>query len=153
LDPSYPAERLAVMLEEARLSVLVTEPHLGDMLPAHQAQVIFLTGSEPAPNRGPDEIGPIRAGHPDDLAYVIFTSGSTGRPTGVMVRHRNVVALFEATQSRYQFHAGDVWTLYHSFAFDFSVWELWGALLFGGRLVVVPHATSRSPRAFYDLLL
>jgi amino acid adenylation domain-containing protein len=153
LDPGYPAERLAVMLEEARLPLLVTQLHLRDRLPAHRVQVIFLGGNEPAPDRAADETGPIQAGHPDDLAYVIFTSGSTGRPKGVMVRHRNVAALFEATQFWYQFHSGDVWTLYHSFAFDFSVWELWGALLYGGRLVVVPHATSRSPRAFYDLLL
>jgi amino acid adenylation domain-containing protein len=153
LDPDYPAERLTIMLEEAQLQVLVMQPRLRDRLPAHQANVIFLTGSEPASDGSPEEISPIQVGHPEDLAYVIFTSGSTGRPKGVMVRHRNVMALFEATRFWYQFHSGDVWTLYHSFAFDFSVWELWGALLHGGRLVVVPHTTSRSPQAFYELLL
>jgi amino acid adenylation domain-containing protein len=87
-----------------------------------------------------------------NLAYVIYTSGSTGKPKGVMVSHANVIRLFEATHTWFRFDARDVWTLFHSYAFDFSVWELWGALLYGGRLVVVPYWTSRSPGAFYDLL-
>jgi len=86
------------------------------------------------------------------LAYVIYTSGSTGQPKGVMVEHGNVARLFAATQEKFNFGITDVWTLFHSFAFDFSVWELWGALLYGGRLVIVSYNTSRSPQAFYQLL-
>jgi non-ribosomal peptide synthetase component F len=86
------------------------------------------------------------------MAYVIYTSGSTGQPKGVMVEHANVTRLFAAAQANFQFGARDVWTLFHSFAFDFSVWEIWGALLHGGRLVVVPYITSRSPQAFFQLL-
>ena len=89
---------------------------------------------------------------PEDLAYVIFTSGSTGRPKGVTVTHGNVSRLFSATDRWFHFGRDDVWTLFHSFAFDFSVWEIWGALLYGGRLVVVPHGVSRSPDAFHELL-
>ncbi|MGC9544895.1 amino acid adenylation domain-containing protein, partial [Streptomyces sp. UG1] len=89
---------------------------------------------------------------PDHPAYVIYTSGSTGRPKGVVVAHRNVVRLFDATRKWFGFGPDDVWTLFHSYAFDFSVWELWGALLHGGRLVVVPYEVSRTPGAFLDLL-
>ena len=89
---------------------------------------------------------------PHHLAYVIYTSGSTGQPKGVMVEHRNVVRLFAATEEQFHFNAQDVWSLFHSIAFDFSVWELWGALLHGGRVVVVPYVTARSPQAFYRLL-
>ena len=90
---------------------------------------------------------------PDDLAYVIYTSGSTGKPKGVLVTHDNVARLFDATEGWFGFGEDDVWTLFHSYAFDFSVWEMWGALLYGGRLVVVPYWVSRSPEAFRELLL
>ena len=79
------------------------------------------------------------------MAYVIYTSGSTGKPKGVLISHCNVTRLFDATDGWFGFGADDVWTLFHSYAFDFSVWELWGALLYGGRLVVVPYWVSRSP--------
>jgi amino acid adenylation domain-containing protein len=95
---------------------------------------------------------PVSAVGPANLAYVIYTSGSTGEPKGVMVEHRNVARLFTATEHLFQFAERDVWTLIHSFAFDFSVWELWGALLSGGRLIVVPYLMSRSPREFYSLI-
>ena len=85
-------------------------------------------------------------------AYIIYTSGSTGKPKGVVIPHHNVVRLFASTQHWFRFGAEDVWTLFHSYAFDFSVWEIWGALLHGGRLVVVPHAVSRSPGEFLRLL-
>ncbi|MEV4616964.1 amino acid adenylation domain-containing protein [Kitasatospora sp. NPDC049258] len=90
---------------------------------------------------------------PDNAIYVIYTSGSTGRPKGVALSHRSVVGLFAATQGLFGFSSDDVWSLFHSYAFDFSVWELWGALLFGGRVVVVPFDTARSPEEFLDLLV
>ncbi len=89
---------------------------------------------------------------PANLAYVIYTSGSTGRPKGVGVTHGNAARLLSAAAPRFDFGPDDTWTLFHSSAFDFSVWELWGALAFGGRLVVVPFAVSRSPEAFAALL-
>ncbi len=88
-----------------------------------------------------------------NAAYVIYTSGSTGRPKGVVVAHAQVVALMANTQDFFGFDDTDVWTMFHSYAFDFSVWELWGPLLYGGRLVVVDFATSRSPAEFRDLLV
>src|SRR5262249_5709238 len=89
---------------------------------------------------------------PRHPAYVIYTSGSTGSPKGVVIEHRNVVRLIVSTDRYFQFGADDVWTLFHSFAFDFSVWEIWGALLYGGRLVVVPYDVSRAPPEFLRLL-
>ncbi|MGA7439370.1 MAG: amino acid adenylation domain-containing protein, partial [Luteibacter sp.] len=86
------------------------------------------------------------------LAYVIYTSGSTGTPKGVMVEHAHVARLFEATQHWFRFDANDIWCLFHSFAFDFSVWELWGALRYGGQLVIVPYETARSASAFHELV-
>ncbi|WP_434086438.1 amino acid adenylation domain-containing protein [Photorhabdus laumondii] len=86
------------------------------------------------------------------LAYVIYTSGSTGTPKGVMVEHRNILRLFEATESWYHFNRQDVWCLFHSIAFDFSVWELWGALRYGAKLVLVPHAIARSPQELHQFV-
>src|SRR5690606_9997064 len=81
---------------------------------------------------------------PANTAYVIYTSGSTGRPKGVVIPHANVIALLDNTAERFGFGPADVWTMFHSYAFDFSVWELWGALLHGGSVVVVDYFTSRS---------
>ena len=85
-------------------------------------------------------------------AYVIYTSGSTGRPKGVVVSQYNVTRLLSETARWFDFDEHDVWTMFHSFAFDFSVWEIWGCLLHGGRLVIVPFEVSRSPEDFYGLL-
>uniref|UniRef100_UPI002E1C80A7 amino acid adenylation domain-containing protein n=1 Tax=Sinorhizobium kostiense TaxID=76747 RepID=UPI002E1C80A7 len=82
----------------------------------------------------------------------MYTSGSTGTPKGVMVEHAQIVRLFEATRSWYDFNERDVWCLFHSFSFDFSVWELWGALRYGGRLVLVPRHIARSAPDFYNLV-
>ncbi|PYS95738.1 MAG: non-ribosomal peptide synthetase, partial [Acidobacteria bacterium] len=151
LDTSYPPERLAFMLDDARVGVLVTQENLLERLPAHEAKTVCLDRDwreiEQERTDGPDN-----RVSPDNAAYVIYTSGSTGRPKGVVVTHRNVTRLFASTREWFDFSERDVWTLFHSYAFDFSVWELWGALLHGGRLVVVPYFVSRTPEAFYELL-
>ncbi len=154
LDPAYPRERLAFMLEDSRVPVLLAHESLAETLPepGPATRVVFIDRWEGDPFAGESEVDPevpVSAGHP---AYVIYTSGSTGRPKGVVVRHGNAVRLFSATEHWFGFGPEDVWTLFHSYAFDFSVWELWGALLYGGRLVVVPWWMSRSPEAFYELL-
>lgn len=150
IDLAYPKERLAFMLDDARAPILVTQSKIAADLPAHQAEVFCLDGAEldVVPTSNPDS-----GATADDLAYIIFTSGSTGKPKGALVTHHNVARLFQATQHWYGFDERDVWTLFHSCAFDFSVWELWGALLHGGRVVIVPYWVSRSPEDFRDLIV
>nr|AAM47273.1 peptide synthetase ScpsB [Saccharothrix mutabilis subsp. capreolus] len=131
IDPAYPAERIAGMVEDARPVTVL------DRLPD-------LSGYPSTPPR--------TSLRPENPAYVIYTSGSTGKPKGVVIPHANVIRLFTATDHWFKFDHTDVWTLFHSYAFDFSVWELWGPLLHGGRLVVVPYEVSRSPRDFARLL-
>ncbi|HET7460272.1 MAG TPA: amino acid adenylation domain-containing protein, partial [Longimicrobium sp.] len=152
LDPGYPAERLAFILADSATPVLLTRETLRGALPAREGvEVVSLDGAaeeiaaESAEN-------PRSGAGPDSLAYVIYTSGSTGAPKGALIEHRNVARLFTATEAWFGFGPGDVWTLFHSYAFDFSVWELWGALLYGGRLVVVPELVSRDPEAFHALV-
>src|SRR5262249_34992813 len=118
-------------------------------LPADGPPILCL--DRPDLEREADE-SPAGTVNPDNLAYVIYTSGSTGRPKGCLVSHRNVTRLLQATTPEFRFDDRDVWALFHSYAFDFSVWELWGALAHGGRLVIVPYQVSRSPQAVYDLL-
>src|SRR5581483_2107584 len=154
LDPAYPSERLAYILADAAPTVLLTQARLKDRLPHDSLALITLDEDWPQIAQHPTTNLDFRVLgiRPEHLAYVIYTSGSTGNPKGVMVEHRQVTRLFAATTHWFHFHERDVWTLFHSFAFDFSVWELWGALLYGGRLVVVPQLTARSPQDFYQLL-
>jgi len=158
LDPAYPADRVAMIVEDAKPAVLLTESRLAATLPAHGAEVIYLdqffaeSGDAHEPAIFTSDVRNPAAG-PENLAYVIYTSGSTGKPKGVMVTHANVSRLLSATDAWFHFDENDVWTLFHSLAFDFSVWEIWGCLLRGGTLVVVPFAVSRSPEDFHDLLV
>jgi integrase len=136
LDPDYPAERLAFMIEDARPKSILTLISQFDGFPTTTIEDQHRTT-------------PLRPHHP---AYIIYTSGSTGRPKGVVNTHRNVVRLFDATTPWFQFNENDTSTLFHSYAFDFSVSEMWGALLHGGRLVIVPKEVALWPEAFRDLL-
>ena len=145
LDPDYPPERLTYMLQDAGVGLVLTQSALRDRLQGHDAHIVCLDADWPVISRH-SESAPASTLLPHNTAYVIYTSGSTGQPKGVAVTHHNVVRLFGATEYLFSFSADDVWTLFHSFAFDFSVWEIWGPLLHGGRLVVVPYATSRSTR-------
>ncbi|MEH1848674.1 MAG: amino acid adenylation domain-containing protein [Nostoc sp.] len=148
LDPTYPKERLGFMLADAQASVVLTQQHLVKELPPCQAQVVCIDGDW----EEDDHENPVSHVIANNLAYVIYTSGSTGKPKGVLIEHDNVVRLLSTTQAQFNFNTRDIWTLFHSIAFDFSVWEIWGALLYGGRLVIVPYWVSRSPEAFYNLL-
>jgi amino acid adenylation domain-containing protein len=150
LDPVYPPERLALLVADSAVALVLSERGLAARVAA-AARVVLLDDLGPALARqsAADPCAPTVPGH---AAYVVYTSGSTGRPKGVVVSHASASRLFNVTQRDFDLGPRDVWTLFHSYAFDFSVWELWGALLHGGALVVVPLAVSQSPRAFYGLL-
>jgi len=149
LDLAYPAERVQFILDDARAPLLVSHSALRAQRPAFAGTVVELddAGLE---HLGTDDPAP-RSGE-DDLIYIIYTSGSTGRPKGTLLTHRAVRRLMDATHPWYRFDESDRWTLFHSVAFDFSVWELWGALAYGGTLVVVPHLVSRAPDEFLALV-
>lgn len=151
LDPGYPEERLAYQMLDASVALLITQAHLLPLLPDVPVSCICIDSDWPEIARQPD-VNPNLMTYPLQLAYIIYTSGSTGHPKGVMVSHHEVLRLFSATREQYRIDSRDVWTLFHSYAFDFSVWEMWGALLYGGRLVIVPYWLSRSPEEFYRLL-
>ncbi|WP_342801597.1 amino acid adenylation domain-containing protein [Nocardia sp. No.11] len=151
IDSGYPAQRLEYVLADAKPTVLLTTSAERALVPADLPVVLVdeQLGYSTAPLRPAERRAPLR---PDHLAYVIYTSGSTGLPKGVGVSHRNVLELFANTQQLFEFDADDVWTVFHSFAFDFSIWELWCALAGGASVVVVDHFTSRSPIEFRELL-
>ncbi len=151
LDPSYPQERIQYLLDDSGTHILITQMHLLEKIPAHIDNVICLDNETPI-HTGSSKTNPVNYATPANLAYIIYTSGSTGQPKGVQITHENVLRLFEASEMQFNVTSQDTWTLFHSYAFDFSVWEIWGALLYGGRLVVVPYHISRTPEAFYQLL-
>ncbi|MFC6632695.1 non-ribosomal peptide synthetase [Microbulbifer taiwanensis] len=150
LDPDYPPERLAYTIGDSGIELLLTQSHLRERLPLQEG-LQLLELDTLSLQSGPDSNPDIEV-RGDNLAYVIYTSGSTGRPKGAQLCHRNIARLLSATDHWFHFGSGDVWTLFHSYAFDFSVWEIFGALCTGGRLVIVPHWVSRSPEDLLQLL-
>ena len=147
IDPALPSARMQFMLEDAAPIAVVTTAGLADRLDGRDLAVIDI--KDPAAGTQPGTALPAPA--PDDIAYLIYTSGTTGTPKGVAVTHQNLAHLAESTPTHLP--ASQVWTQCHSYAFDFSVWEIWAALLGGGRLVVVPDSVVGSPDDFHDLLI
>ncbi len=152
IDPVYPPERVQFMLNDAEAKIILTQRDLVENLQLNGRQTVLLDDDWPLIEQEADT-NPHTPVKPENLIYVIYTSGSTGKPKGTLITHYNVVRLFQATDPWYRFNENDVWTLFHSYAFDFSVWEIWGALLYGGRLVIVPQMVARTPQDFYRLLI
>ncbi|HBC5211361.1 TPA: amino acid adenylation domain-containing protein, partial [Serratia marcescens] len=148
LDPAYSGERLQYILADSAPVLLLADELGRQALGGCEVPVLAL--EQPLTGESDDlqDVG-VRPAH---LAYVIYTSGSTGKPKGVMVEHRQVARLFSATNAWFNFSAADRWCLFHSFAFDFSVWEIWGAWLYGGQLFIVPQAIARSAPDFYHFV-
>jgi amino acid adenylation domain-containing protein len=156
LDVLHPTEHLAYMVKDAldgiSAAILVAEQGMEEIVESIRCKcgisIYVIDAVQPPPTC----IYPAVKATPDNAAYVIYTSGSTGKPKGVINTHGNVLRLFAVTEEQFHFSAADTWTMFHSYAFDFSVWEIWGALLYGGRLVIVPYETRLSPLLFYHLL-
>ncbi|MCP3808144.1 non-ribosomal peptide synthase/polyketide synthase [Paenibacillus sp. Lou8.1] len=156
VDPDYPEERIRFMIEDSGAPLLLIQKHLHektDFVGTRLELDDFVWG-----DRGADSADALDASNlepisgPGNLAYVIYTSGTTGRPKGTLIEHKNVVRLLFNDKNLFDFGPSDTWTLFHSFCFDFSVWEMYGALLYGGKLVIVPPLTAKNPADFLALL-
>ncbi|HVI46050.1 MAG TPA: amino acid adenylation domain-containing protein, partial [Chitinophaga sp.] len=152
MDPAYPEDRIRYMLEDTKATVVVSNSRCSAVCNYSAARMIELDTDQEIIRQQP-VINPDIQRSPQHVAYVIYTSGSTGRPKGVLIEHYNVVRLFETDIMLYDFNESDVWTMFHSFCFDFSVWEMYGALFYGGRLVVVPKQVTIDSSLFGQLLL
>jgi amino acid adenylation domain-containing protein len=147
LDPVHPAGRLRTIVRDAGVTLVVASAATGELVRELEVSAVDIDDLV-----GEPVTAPAVTVLPDHLAYAVYTSGSTGTPKGVLVSHRNVTRLLSTARHWLGFRADDVWTMFHSIAFDVSVWEMWGALLHGGRLVIVPFDVSRSPYGFVELL-
>jgi amino acid adenylation domain-containing protein len=152
LDPDYPANRLKHMLEQAQPELVITNSSLTSFLPKTEARYVCLDSEQNqinAQSTASPDIGVL----PEHLCYVMFTSGSTGNAKAVMVTHGNVTRMFQSIRKQVTFKTDDVWTQFHSLSFGFSMWEIGGALLHGGRLVIIPPEARLSPEALHEVLL
>ncbi|MGC4865143.1 amino acid adenylation domain-containing protein [Micromonospora sp. DT53] len=146
LDVRNPAARNALILDDADAKALIGEPIADIDLP--NLPLTEITGLAQGPTDRPPVIP-----DPDAEAYVIYTSGTTGRPKGVPVLHRHAATLFSAAGAVFDFSADDRWLLFHSISFDFSVWEIWGALTGGSTLVILPHWEARTPAQYLQTII
>jgi amino acid adenylation domain-containing protein len=160
VDPASPLERIHYTVTDCEAQLILTTTSLSSLFLSSQK---LHAGQKPGISKIPGFSGVALINSktteqsretlkPENGAYVIYTSGSTGQPKGVLVSQHNVTRLFRSTEHWFRFNEKDTWTFFHSFAFDFSVWEIWGALLYGGRLVIVPYGLSRNPKSFLQLI-
>jgi amino acid adenylation domain-containing protein/non-ribosomal peptide synthase protein (TIGR01720 family) len=137
VDPNYPQQRIDYMLADSNCKVVIDEQELGSF---RKDEKKYVKKNLKSINK------------PEDLCYVIYTSGTTGNPKGSLIEHKNVVRLFKIDSPLFDFSSADVWTMFHSYCFDFSVWEMYGALLYGGKLIIIPSIIAKDSEAYIDIL-
>ncbi len=155
IDPDYPEERIDYMLADSGARILLTYRASRERFTNREngptvidlGDVSLYQGDNSLAQENLEEMN-----QPGDLAYVIYTSGTTGKSKGAMIEHRNVVRLMFNEKLPFDFNEQDIWTMFHSFCFDFSVWEIYGALLYGGQLIIIPKSTAQDPCAYLNLL-
>ncbi|MBK8549763.1 MAG: amino acid adenylation domain-containing protein [Ignavibacteria bacterium] len=153
VDPDYPEERIKYILEDTGANVIIAGKEVSTKLTdAEDVNIIEIDGHWSEISAQPKDNLQTFV-QPDNLAYIIYTSGSTGKPKGVMIAHNNIVSLFKTEPAIFDFNEKDVWAMFHSFCFDFSVWEMYGALFYGGRLVIVPKHITKDASLFSELLI
>ncbi len=152
IDPDYPEDRIRYILEDSGANLMVTDQPQSVPFEGTVLDIRDFAADPPAGDGKAGAVPPPDISSPHDLAYIIYTSGSTGRPKGAMIEHRNVVRLLVNDRFQFSFSETDVWSMFHSYCFDFSVWEMYGALLYGGRLVVIPNDAARDTRRFLRIL-
>ncbi len=152
VSPDYPPERVQFILDDTQSPCVVTQqkflPTLQTYTQAHVTPLALIAADDLSTTENYSTENLALAGQATNLAYVIYTSGTTGKPKGVLQTHHNVNRLFTSSQKDYQFDQHDVWVLFHAYTFDFSVWELWGALLYGGRLIIPTVECTKDFRQF-----
>ena len=148
IDPEYPAERIRFILEDSGVNILLTTKGMENRI-EFDREIINLEDEKIDRD---DFSNLIHVSKQNNLAYIIYTSGTTGKPKGVLIEHRNVVRLMFTEDYLFNFDSWDIWTMFHSYCFDFSVWEMYGALLYGGKLVLIPRMIARDTRQYLEIL-
>lgn len=148
IDVNYPQSRIDYIAENSQLRWMLSSNTHADLVQIEKVEVIMLSEAESIS----DVSNLAGINQPEDLCYVIYTSGTTGMPKGVMVEHSNLVRLLFNDAFQFDFNSNDVWTMFHSHCFDFSVWEMYGPLLYGGKLVIVSQDDARDPSRYLEIV-